>query len=291
MERNGSGILPSNTSRARFRSSIFITPDNTSGTWPANCSPTRRLSKNAGWLSIRTRCWMRGRLKIWWPRFVPSFRPIRSCLKRSALRLTTFRKTPSACATPNSARNICSSAQVSSKPAARPSSAPAASSQACSGPCAGRTPSWHCDAAISTAASRTTGRRVARRLDLHFYVAHPVQQLREAFPEAGPYRYVILDRDSKFDATVMTFLKATGLKPKRTSIQSPWQNGTAERWVGSCRREILDHVIAINERHLLRLLRDYVSYYHQDRIHDSLEKDTPYKRATEQKPAASAKVT
>ena len=77
-----------------------------------------------------------------------------------------------------------------------------------------------------------------RRKILHFNVTrHPsaewvVQQLREAFPEAGPYRYVILDRDAKFDATVITFLKATGLKPKRTSIQSPWQNGTAERWVG-----------------------------------------------------------
>jgi hypothetical protein len=85
---------------------------------------------------------------------------------------------------------------------------------------------------------------------------------------------VILDRDSKFDATVITFLKATGLKPKRTSIQSPWQNRTAERWVGSFRREILDHVIALDERHLLRLMRDYVSYYQEDRIHDSLEKDT-----------------
>ena len=120
-----------------------------------------------------------------------------------------------------------------------------------------------------------------RRRILHFNVTrHPsaewvVQQLREAFPEAGPYRYVILDRDAKFDATVITFLKATGLKPKRTSIQSPWQNGTAERWVGSCRREILDHVIALDERHLLRLMRDYVSYHHQDRIHDSLSKDTP----------------
>lgn len=135
-----------------------------------------------------------------------------------------------------------------------------------------------------------------RRRILHFNVTrHPsaewvVQQLREAFPEAGPYRYVILDRDSKFDATVITFLKATGLKPKRTSIQSPWQNGTAERWIGSCRREMLDHVIALDERHLLRLMRDYVSYHHQDRIHDSLEKDTPVKRAVEQKPTASAKV-
>ena len=118
-----------------------------------------------------------------------------------------------------------------------------------------------------------------------------MQQLREAFPEAGPYHYVILDRDAKFDATVITFLKATGLKPKRTSTQSPWQNGTAERWIGSCRREILDHIIAMDERHLLRLMREYVNYHHQDRIHDSLEKDTPDKRAIEPKPAATANVT
>ena len=110
-----------------------------------------------------------------------------------------------------------------------------------------------------------------RRRILHCNVTrHPsadwvVQQLREAFPEAGSYRYVILDRDSKFDAEVITFLKATGLKPKRTSIQFPWQNGTAERWVGSCRREILDHVIALDR--------------------------TPDRRAIEPKPAASAIVT
>jgi putative transposase len=68
-----------------------------------------------------------------------------------------------------------------------------------------------------------------RRKILHFNITrHPtaawvVQQLREAFPEVSPYRYVILDHDSKFDAEVITFLKATGLEPKRTSIQSPWQ--------------------------------------------------------------------
>jgi len=81
-----------------------------------------------------------------------------------------------------------------------------------------------------------------------------IQQLREALPEAGSYRYVILDRDRKLAADVITFLRATGLKPKRTSVQSPWQNGTAERWIGSCRREILDHVIALNEPHLFRAL-------------------------------------
>ena len=99
-----------------------------------------------------------------------------------------------------------------------------------------------------------------RRRILHCNVTrHPtadwvLQQLREAFPEAGPYRYVILDRDTKFDADVISFLKSTGLKPKRTSIQAPWQNGIAERWIGSCRRELLDHIIALNERHLLRLV-------------------------------------
>jgi len=71
-----------------------------------------------------------------------------------------------------------------------------------------------------------------RRRILHFNVTrHPtaewvVQQLREAFPEAAPYRYAILDHDSKFDADVIAFLKATGLEPKRTSVQAPWQMGS-----------------------------------------------------------------
>lgn len=135
-----------------------------------------------------------------------------------------------------------------------------------------------------------------RRKILHFNVTrHPtaewvVQQLREAFPEAGPYRYVILDRDAKFDAEVVGFLRATGLRAKRTSIRSPWQNGIAERWVGSCRGELLDHVIPLNEQHLLRLVRDYVGYYQEDRIHDALGKDTPNLRPVEKKPSTEATV-
>jgi len=58
--------------------------------------------------------------------------------------------------------------------------------------------------------------------------------------------------------------------------------------VGTCRREILDHVIALNEQHLRRLIRDYVSYYHLDRIHDSLQRDTPQQRPIAPKPAAIA---
>ena len=64
-----------------------------------------------------------------------------------------------------------------------------------------------------------------------------------------------------------------------------------ERWVGSCRREILDHVIAWNETHLRRLIRDYVTFYHDDRIHDSLNKDTPGRRPVELRPSPFATVT
>jgi transposase InsO family protein len=136
----------------------------------------------------------------------------------------------------------------------------------------------------------------ARRRILYFHVsAQPnsdwvTQQLREAFPDSTPYRYMILDRDTKFDAEVLSVLRSIGLKPKRTSRESPWQNGVAERWVGSCRRELLDHVIPLNEHHLRLLLRDYIRYYHLDRTHDGLGKDTPDRRSIETKPSNGATV-
>jgi putative transposase len=61
----------------------------------------------------------------------------------------------------------------------------------------------------------------------------------------------------------------------RSSFESPWQNGVAERWVGSCRRGLLDHMIAVDERHLNRLLSEYIRYYHEDRTHLGLGKETP----------------
>ena len=76
-------------------------------------------------------------------------------------------------------------------------------------------------------------------------------------------------------ATSLPSWRPPDLKAKRTSIQAPWQNGTAERWIGSCRREILDHIIPVNEEHLRRVIREYVCYHHEDRVHDSLSKDTP----------------
>jgi transposase InsO family protein len=135
-----------------------------------------------------------------------------------------------------------------------------------------------------------------RRTILHFNVtreptpAWVVQQLRDVFPGDGPHRFMLLDHDSTFDGDVIGFLKATGLDPTRTGIRAPWQNGVAERWVGNCRRELLDQIIALNERHLYRLIREYVDYYHQDRVHDALEKDTPNRRPVERKPSAYATV-
>ena len=68
------------------------------------------------------------------------------------------------------------------------------------------------------------------------------------------------------------------------------QHGTAERWVGSCKRELIDHVIVLNERHLRRLLRNYVRYYNTDRVHTSIQ-DAPEHRAVEPRPSSDAKVT
>jgi putative transposase len=101
------------------------------------------------------------------------------------------------------------------------------------------------------------------------------QQLREAFPFETSLKYLIFDRDRKFGFEVIAGVTATRIIPKRTSFRSPWQNGIAERWVGSCRRDLLDQIVALNERHLKRLLSEYVRYHHEDRTHLGLEKGTP----------------
>ena len=129
-----------------------------------------------------------------------------------------------------------------------------------------------------------------RRRILHFNVTeHPtsewiVQQLREALPLPCPYRYVLFDRDAKFGGDVFEFLKASAMKLIRTSVRSPWQNGVAERWVGSARREVLDYIIPVNDQHLRRLGREYIAYYHEDRTHIGLEKTTPASRPVEPRP-------
>jgi len=81
-----------------------------------------------------------------------------------------------------------------------------------------------------------------------------------------------------------------GITPIRTSIRSPWQNGIAERWVGSCRRELLDYVIILNQRHLYSLPGEYIKYYHQDRTHYNLGKDPPVSRPVQKRESDNDKV-
>jgi hypothetical protein len=124
----------------------------------------------------------------------------------------------------------------------------------------------------------------SRRRVIHFNVTrHPtgswiVQQLREAFPYQSASRFLIFDRDGKYGLEVPIVVRWMNIRPVRTSFQSPWQNGIAERWVESCRRDLLDHIIAVNERHLKRLVSEYVRYYHEDRTHLGLGKATPHRR-------------
>jgi putative transposase len=105
-----------------------------------------------------------------------------------------------------------------------------------------------------------------------------------------PHRFLVFDRDAKFSADVVSSVKAMGARAIRTAFRSPWQNGVAERWVGSVRRELLDHGIVINQRHLRRLLKEYIRYYHEDRTHLGLGKDAPAGRVRTSAPSNRHKV-
>jgi transposase InsO family protein len=118
-----------------------------------------------------------------------------------------------------------------------------------------------------------------------------VLQLREAWRYEPPPRFLIFDRDAKFSADVISTVKQNGTQPVRTAFRSPWQNGIAERWVGSVRRDLLDHVIVLNQRHLRRSLKNYLHYYHEDRTHLGLGKDTPDGRVTASVPPRENKIS
>jgi predicted DCC family thiol-disulfide oxidoreductase YuxK len=92
-----------------------------------------------------------------------------------------------------------------------------------------------------------------RRQILHFNLTrHPTsgwiaQQLREAFPYQSVPRFLLFDHDQKYGLEVPAAIRSLHITCVRTSIRSPWQIGVAERWVESCRRDLLDHIIAVNE--------------------------------------------
>ena len=126
-----------------------------------------------------------------------------------------------------------------------------------------------------------------RRQILWFGVtSHPTaewmaNQLTEACGWEQAPRYLIRDRDGVFGELFVRRLRSMGIRDRPTSPRSPWQNGFAERLIGSIRRECLDHVVVFGERHLRHILLSYMKYYNEVRTYLSLEKDTPVSRAVE----------
>ena len=104
------------------------------------------------------------------------------------------------------------------------------------------------------------------------------QQLTEAFPWECTLSHLIRDRDASYGAVFKRRLGSLGIRDHPTAPHSPWQNGYAERIIGSIRRECLDHTIIFGEAHLHRTLRSYAQYYNRARTHLSLAKDSPIHR-------------
>ncbi len=116
--------------------------------------------------------------------------------------------------------------------------------------------------------------------------AHPTaewiaNQITEAFGWERTPHYLIRDCDRAYGIVFIRRLRSTGIRDRPTSPRSPWQNGYAERLIGSIRRECLDHVVVFGERHLRHVLLSYLKYCNEVRTHLSLEKDAPVSRTVE----------
>src|SRR5467141_2689737 len=92
-------------------------------------------------------------------------------------------------------------------------------------------------------------------------------------------RYLIRDRHGAYGQVFIRRLRSVGIRDRPTSPRSPWQNGYAERLIGSIRRECIDHIVVVGERHLRHVLLSYMSYYNETRTHLSLDKDATVTRA------------
>ena len=132
-----------------------------------------------------------------------------------------------------------------------------------------------------------------RRVVFFNVTEHPTarwagQQTIEAFPWDTSPQYLLRDRDSIYGCRFQKRLKSMGIEEVLTAPRSPWQNAYVERVIGSIRRDCLDHVIVLNERHLKRILTSYLDYYHRWRMYLSLEMDSPESRLVQ--PPALGKV-
>jgi transposase InsO family protein len=125
-----------------------------------------------------------------------------------------------------------------------------------------------------------------RRLIGFGVTAHPTaewiaRQVTEAFPWDEAPRYLIRDRDGAFGPAYTQRIRAMGIRDRPTAARSPWQNGHAERLIGSTRRECIDHTVVFNEAHLYRILDSYAAYYNRVRTHLALRKNAPVARTVQ----------
>ena len=111
------------------------------------------------------------------------------------------------------------------------------------------------------------------------------RQVTEAFPWDTAPRFLLRDRNASYGSVFSRRVEAMGITEVVTAARSPWQNPYVERVIGSIRRECLDHLIILNERHLRRVLSSYVHYYHRTRTHLSLDKDSPRPRPIQPPPS------
>ena len=136
----------------------------------------------------------------------------------------------------------------------------------------------------------------ARRRIVHFNVtAHPTapwvwRQLLEATPWGQQPRYLIRDRDRSYGGAFIGKARAIGIETVLTAVRAPKTNAIAERVVGTLRRECLDHLIIVNERHLRLVLREYVAHYNHVRPHQALELWAPDDRRPRSPPRSEGQV-
>jgi transposase InsO family protein len=133
-----------------------------------------------------------------------------------------------------------------------------------------------------------------RRRLLWFEVTrHPTaewlaRQITEAFPWTSAPAYLVRDNDRVYGQVFTSRVRAMGIRDRPISPGSPWQNGCAERLIGTLRRECLDRVVIFSEMHLRRILSAYAAYYNQARTHLALQKDAPLHRAVQRSGAIVA---
>jgi transposase InsO family protein len=115
----------------------------------------------------------------------------------------------------------------------------------------------------------------------HPTAAWLAQQITEAFPWTSAPTYLVRDNDDCYGRVFKSRVAAMGIRDRPISPRSPWQNGIAERLIGTLRRECLDQMLIFGEAHLRRTLAVYASYYNRSRTHRALQKDSPLHRAVQ----------